>query len=186
MIYLILEILVYLALALGLGAATGWLWRNLEAARREEELQRALAEARESLARISPDLGHREAEVEQLRRELDAREQDTLRQAEALARQERRLAELEAGREALGERLGEAREAAVGGEAARQALEAALAEVREELDQVRRDRLAEQRRVDELVRERELQNQALRALEQQLELAREHAASRPTSRAANA
>jgi len=45
-IYLILKMLVYLLLALVAGVAAGWLLRNLAAIKREEEMQRTLADAR--------------------------------------------------------------------------------------------------------------------------------------------
>ena len=70
-------------------------------------------------------------------------------------------------------RAGESGAGAQGDERSVADLEARLKQKAEEYDRLARSLEAEQRRVTELERERELQNKSLRVLHQQLELAKE-------------
>lgn len=75
MIYLILNMFVYLLLALLLGAAAGWLIRNIAATRREDELQKGVTEARARVPQFESLMRTRDEQVQRLRDELKAKEQ---------------------------------------------------------------------------------------------------------------
>ncbi|MDZ7668345.1 MAG: hypothetical protein U5Q16_02605 [Gammaproteobacteria bacterium] len=192
MIYLIGKIFVYLLLALGVGAAAGWLWRNLQAVDRESALERQLMELRGRLPQMETALRKRDEQLDAAHGELRAREEASAGLAELTAERDRLAAELErlraqpaaAGDTATGEildsDLGETPASAEDASAATNVAAAAnvaaateLTEVREALERANKALQAEQRRVEELSRERELQNRALQALEQQLEMARD-------------
>lgn len=212
MIYLVGKIFVYLLLALGLGAAAGWLWRNLQAASREAELERALMESRSRLPQMDTTLRAREERLERTQAELRTRDAALAEQQQQLAERDRAIAELERACEELRQRLpgdspsarakpdggGESKQrssgpgaadtasaatlaerealhaAAIGAaESEREALQTELSRTRTELERVTAALAAEKRQVSELARERDLQHQSLKALEQQLDLARD-------------
>lgn len=205
MIYLIAKISVYLFCATGLGAAAGWLWRNLQAVDREVTLERQLVESRSRMPQLETTLRAREADLESVRADLKSRDEALAEQEAALAERDRLNREVERLRDALrhteeapaaaaprGAQTDDeeltlhpgdphadhvpAAAAAVPAEPDQTAvreLEAALTAARAELDRAQSALAREQRRVEELTRERELQNLSLRAIEQQLEIARE-------------
>jgi len=223
-IYLIGKIFAYLLCSLGLGIGAGWLWRNLQAAKREEALERQLLDVRSRLPQLENALRGSEDRLGGLRGALRERDETLATHIESLAARERALAEVERSNAELRERLaagrmataadsrppaaadgddlelhpGDPSEARPWLEAERDAaaeapaavaeapaavdharieeLEAALSAAAAELAQARSALAAEQRRIDGLMRERELQNASLRALEQQLELVREERA----------
>ncbi|MAT84868.1 MAG: hypothetical protein CMD39_11335 [Gammaproteobacteria bacterium] len=243
MIFLIAKIFVYLLLALGLGAAAGWLWRHQQATGREAELEKALLDARSRLPQMETALRAREERVEVLGRELAARDEAVAAHEETVAARDRAVTELERACADLRQRLAEieaagtpetpdhtaaedelalhpgdphagdtvvaadpapasdahgapvtlpeqpglaadgADQSADAGtpptvtEAEIEALEAELEETRAALASAQNALAGEQRRVTELTRERELQHHALKALEQQLELAQERRAA---------
>jgi hypothetical protein len=185
--YLIGKIFVYLLIALAMGAAAGWLWRNLQAVDREARLERQLNDLRSRLPQLETALRGRDQHLEVAQAELRFRE-------EALADLDRVTAQ----RDALQAEVERLRTATVvapssvppaasedGETPVVDAMDlqsanpqetpdnTALAAAREELEHAQKALRAEQRQVAELTRERELQNRALRALEQQLEMARE-------------
>jgi len=108
-IYLVFKIFVYLALALGLGAAGGWLLRNLAATRQEETLNRQLIEARgripqlesrlrgqdEMTAKLKAQIKEQQAQVVELNQALKERD-------EALVQNEQTLTRLQAREDAKG------------------------------------------------------------------------------------
>lgn len=209
MIYLVGKIFVYLLLALGLGVAAGWLWRNLQAAGREAELERALMESRSRLPQMDTTLRAREERLERTQAELKTRDAALAEQQQQLAERDRTIAELERACAELRQRLtddspsapaksdggdelalhsgesGAASAAALAereavhaaaieaAESEREALQAELSRARTELERVTAALAAEKRQVSELARERDLQHQSLKALEQQLDLARD-------------
>ena len=102
MIYLILKMFFYLVMALGLGAAAGWLLRNLLAAKTEEELQRQLLDTRARVPQMETLMRTRDEQIKRLKLDLD--EKETQRKSaetelESLQRtlqeKERKLAQLE-------------------------------------------------------------------------------------------
>lgn len=109
MIYLVFKIFVYLAFALGLGAAGGWLLRNLAATRQEEALNRQLIEARgripqlesrlrgqdELATTLKTQIKEKEAQVVELNQALKERD-------EVLVQNERALTLLQARADAKG------------------------------------------------------------------------------------
>ncbi len=213
MIYLAGKIFFYLLLALGLGGAAGWLWRNLQAVNREVLLERQLVESRSRMPQLETAVRSREQQLEAVRADLKAREQALDEQQALLAERDRLTQELNQARTALQRRPEPAAAAAdsAAGDldlhlghpsdlpsgspqepapaAASESMEAAaerdaleleldqtrqqLAAARTELERTARALSSEQRRVEELTRERELQSLSLKALEQQLEMARE-------------
>jgi septal ring factor EnvC (AmiA/AmiB activator) len=192
-IYLIVKIFAYLACGLLIGIASGWLWRNVQAAARELALERQLMDVRGRLAPLETSLRACEERIGSLRGDLWSRDETVQlrnREIEGLERTCDELrAQLDAADQRLAEAVAEARRAAIA-ESARepahptgtgtpqnaarvQALESALRAARAELEQSRAALAAEQRRMASLVRERQLQHAALQALEQRLQLVRE-------------
>jgi chromosome segregation ATPase len=173
-IYLIAKIFVYLLLALGLGVAAGWLWRNLQGAGRETASERAVTESR---GRRAPSARRAQERLESVLAELRAREEQLAHQAQLLEVRDRTVAELERTCAEHKERLAAERArvepAPAAADGDREELEGALTAAREELERLRRALAVETRQVEELSQERELQRRSLAALEQQLELARE-------------
>ena len=80
MIYLILKMFLYLILAMAAGGGAGWLLRNIAAIKREEELSRALTDAK--------------ARVPQFEAQLRSREDQGKRSRDEMATKERVIAEL--------------------------------------------------------------------------------------------
>ena len=115
MIYLILKIFVYLAFALALGGAAGWLLRQFTAQQREEQLQRDLADARSKVPQLESMIRARD---EKLRRanqgETDADAADESLK-EALEQAQRELKERDQDIRKLKGEVAEAREAAASG-----------------------------------------------------------------------
>lgn len=236
MMFLVAKIFIYLLLALGLGAAAGWLWRNLQAVTREVALERQLIETRGRMPQLESAMRSREQQLQTALADLKARDEAIAEQQAAVAERDRLAAELARTAEDLRRRrdaesaapaaagedqeltlhpgnpgedaepsaaegtgltaaaalrvesaasaepspsVAEAQAAARSAELAaahaaeRDALQQQLGETTAELERVRKSLTTEQRRVEELTRERELQNLSLRALEQQLEIARE-------------
>jgi len=163
-IYLVIRIFVYLLFALALGVAAGWLWRNREAAGHHGALERALMDSRARLPQMETALRASEARLDAVMAELEAREEELATRHERLTAERHRAEELERACAVLEARL---EAAAVASPPPEPQADPG------ELERMRRALAAEQRRVEELGRERELQRGALAALEQQLELARE-------------
>ncbi len=210
MIYLALEIIAYLIAALGLGVASGWLLRNLVAQRQEAELGREMGQLRRGTEALEAHIRAGEERSEVLRaqvRDRDARLSALLEavksQEDLLDQRERRIVELEsrlarempvaqatnadglpggpagrpAGRPASGEAL-------VGLPTPDDGRTTQVAELQAELERAERALETERRRVAELQRERALQLNILKALHQQLEMARERAAQPQAAKAA--
>lgn len=103
MIFLVFKIFVYLALALCLGAAGGWLLRNLAATRHEETLNRQLIEARGRVPQLESQLRGQGEMTSQLKAQIKEKEAQVgeLNQAlkerdEALVQKEREVTLLQA------------------------------------------------------------------------------------------
>jgi len=107
-IYLILKIFFYLFVALVLGSAGGWLARNLVAARREDELQKAVTEARARVPQFESLMRARDQQVQRLKddnKDKDQRIAELTSQAhsleESLRGKQRELARAVSSNEAL-------------------------------------------------------------------------------------
>lgn len=74
MIYLILNMLVYLLLALLLGAAAGWLLRNQAGSKREDELQKMVSEARARVPQFESLMRARDEQVQRLRDDVKSKD----------------------------------------------------------------------------------------------------------------
>ena len=70
MIFLILKIFVYLVLAAGIGAAAGWLIRNLQAQKTEENAARAVNDAKAKLPQLESLLRGRDEQITKLKDQL--------------------------------------------------------------------------------------------------------------------
>ena len=70
MIYLIMKMFVYLAVALLAGFGAGWLMRNLMAGKKEEEMQRTLSETKSRLPQFESLMRSRDEQMKTLRQEL--------------------------------------------------------------------------------------------------------------------
>lgn len=172
MIYLVMKMLVYLAVAMAAGFGAGWLIRNLTATRKEDELQRALGETKSRLPQLESLMRTRDEQLNNARAELkdkDARIGELRAQMDSqqktLKERERDLKNAQA-RLAVLDELDD-------GSVDLQALESRLRETALDRDRLSKALEQEKRRITELERERELQNRSLLVLHQQLELARE-------------
>ena len=103
MIFLVFKIFVYLVVALFMGAAGGWLLRNLAATRHEESLNRQLIEARGRVPQLESQLRGQNEVASQLKVQVKEKEDQVgeLNQAlkerdEALVEKERALSLLQA------------------------------------------------------------------------------------------
>lgn len=212
MIFLIVEILGFLLLALLAGVAAGWLLRDLVSSKREESAQRAMVETRARLPQLESQVRAREQQLGTVQEQLAQRDdqiqslQDVVKEKEAelrakvrefkaLSRDSEtlafdddaasggspaeappeardRLRQLETETDELRRALAEAR-AELSARPGADADGAALSKAQAELDALRGALERERRRVAELERERELQNQSLKLLHQQLELGRD-------------
>lgn len=76
MMYLILKIFGYLLIALLAGFASGWLFRNLKAAKKDEEQQSSLNDARSKLPQFESLLRGRDTKVKELKDGLEKKEQN--------------------------------------------------------------------------------------------------------------
>lgn len=194
MIYLAVKIFIYLLAALGLGGIGGWLLRNLTAMGREEALSRELQAAQRSLPELEAQVRGREEKNRALLAQMGERDAREAELRDALAVRDARLAEkdqslrvlqsrLSASQdEGAGSRAGTGQQAepasadgapAVGVHEESAAFRARIEKLEQELARAGRALSNERRRVDELKRERELQNRTLQALNQQLEMTRE-------------
>ncbi|MDH3642949.1 MAG: hypothetical protein OES38_12685, partial [Gammaproteobacteria bacterium] len=70
MIYLILKMFVYLAIALLAGFGAGWLTRNLMAAKKEDELHRTVSETKSRMPQFESLMRTRDEQMKTLRQEL--------------------------------------------------------------------------------------------------------------------
>ncbi len=75
MIYLILKIFGYLLIALLAGFASGWLFRNLLAVKKDEELRGSLNDTRAKLPQFESLLRGRDQQVKELKDDLETRDQ---------------------------------------------------------------------------------------------------------------
>ena len=200
MIYLIINIVGYLLVALVAGVGVGWLLHGSLAGKAEGERRglgpvdaeglelanRARAQD-EELKKLTARLEQKEREADALSDELEKRDR-RFNAADKLAKISRRLQQeadqLKQQVRTLGEELDAARGEAQGSHGASAAMEEVLrSEILELKSRLRetaheQDRLAkaleqENRKVEELERQRDLQNSSLQVLHQQLELARE-------------
>lgn len=178
MIYLVLEMFVYLAAALGIGVAAGWLWRHRDAATQEAALERRLIDQDHRVPRLQAELADYHQRQEGVEQALAEAELRIRQQAELLVERDERIAELLDAQH----REAEARAALEPAGAPQRVDDSARAELQQRLDGAERALALAQRRIDELGRERALQARALKAMEQQLEMARERTAG--TGRAA--
>jgi septal ring factor EnvC (AmiA/AmiB activator) len=198
-IYLVVNIVGYLLVALVAGVGVGWLLHGSLAGKASgerrglgsvgvEDLELAArADAQdEQLRKLAATIRQKEREVEALSRELERRDR-RFNAADKLAKISRRLQQeaeqLKEQVRVLGEQLEAAREEAQGSHGASAAMEEVLrSEILELEGRLRessqeQDRLAktleqENRKVEELERQRDLQNSSLQVLHKQLELAR--------------
>lgn len=76
MTFLIGKMFVYLLIAFGAGGAAGWLWRNRDAAAREEGLQMELGEARGRVTQLEAQVQNREDRLRQAAVEKDDRRKE--------------------------------------------------------------------------------------------------------------
>ncbi|HEY5679502.1 MAG TPA: hypothetical protein VIS55_05495 [Pseudomonadales bacterium] len=199
MIYLVVNIVGYLLVALVAGVGVGWLLHGSLAGKASGERRglgsvgvddlelAARADAQdEQLRKLAATIRQKEREVEALSRELERRDR-RFNAADKLAKISRRLQQeaeqLKEQVRVLGEQLEAAREEAQGSHGASAAMEEVLrSEILELEGRLRessqeQDRLAktleqENRKVEELERQRDLQNSSLQVLHKQLELAR--------------
>ncbi len=199
MIYLIVNIIGYLLIALVAGVGVGWLLHGSRAGNASGERKglgtvdgdglelAARADAQEEqLRKLAATIKQKEQEVDALSRELDKRDR-RFNAADKLAKISRRLQQeseqLKEQVRALGEQLEAAREEAQGSHGASAAMEEVLRseilelkgrlrEASQEHDRLARSLDQESRKVEELERQRDLQNSSLQVLHQQLELAR--------------
>ena len=70
MIYLIMKMFVYLAVALLAGFGAGWLTRNLMAAKKEDELHRTVSETKSRMPQFESLMRTRDEQMKTLRQEL--------------------------------------------------------------------------------------------------------------------
>ncbi len=199
MIYLVANIVGYLLVALVAGVGVGWLLHGSLAGKASGERRglgsvgvddlelAARADAQdEQLRKLAATIRQKEREVEALSLELERRDR-RFNAADKLAKISRRLQQeaeqLKEQVRVLGEQLEAAREEAQGSHGASAAMEEVLrSEILELEGRLRessqeQDRLAktleqENRKVEELERQRDLQNSSLQVLHKQLELAR--------------
>ncbi len=93
MIYLIMKMFLYLLIALVAGGAAGWLLRNVAAVRKEDELNKSLADARGRVPQFESLLRSRDELVKQLRMDLKTQEAKSSDLQESLGTQEREMRE---------------------------------------------------------------------------------------------
>ncbi|MEM7078859.1 MAG: hypothetical protein AAF513_09545 [Pseudomonadota bacterium] len=218
MIFLVLKIFVYLLLAAAIGGAAGWLLRNLQAQKTEEDAQRAVHDAKSKVPQLETLLRSRDDQNKKLKLEVTERKgelqsmEQALRTAEQKQReQERELARLRTQGNSGAHKTADISELdftdeqpspAVNDERVDQlkaqvislqdelerraaqsvdeplheveteALRLQLANVERQLTRAQQDLALEREKVQELERERELQNKSLQVLHQQLEMER--------------
>jgi chromosome segregation ATPase len=198
-IYLVVNIVAYLLVALVAGVGVGWLLhgslagkasgerRGLGSVHADDLELAARADAQdEQLRKLAATIRQKERKVDTLSRELEKRDR-RFNAADKLAKISRRLQQdaeqLKEQVRVLGEELEAAREEAQGSRGASAAveevlrseileLEGRLREASQEQDRLAKTLEQENRKVEELERQRDLQNSSLQVLHQQLELAR--------------
>lgn len=219
MIFLVVKIFVYLLLAAGIGGGAGWLLRNLQAQKTDEDAQRAVHDAKSKVPQLETLLRSRDDQNKKLKLELKERQADVqsleqnYREAEQKQReQERELqrlrqaksagqgqvadiseldieqvtdpvepapdqrvdklkAEVISLRDELARRQAAATEEPLH-EVESEALRLQLSNTERRLERAEADLAMEREKVQELERERELQNKSLQVLHQQLEMER--------------
>lgn len=149
MIFLIFNIFIYLLLASLIGAAAGWLLRNLQAQRREEEATLAVADARSKLPQMETLLRGRDKQMTKLKSQFA----EVSSELKALAQAPNTLEE------------------------ENQQLQRELTRYKRDARRATRALEAEQQKVRQMASERELQHRSLHVLNQQLELERNRRAA---------
>ncbi len=91
MIYLILKIFGYLVIALLAGFASGWLFRNLMAVKKDEELQSSLNDARSKLPQFESLLRGRDQQVIGLKDDVEKKDQNIRELMDAAKAKEQEL-----------------------------------------------------------------------------------------------
>lgn len=102
MIFLIFNIFIYLLLAGLIGAAAGWLLRNLQAQRRDEQLNNLkfqFAETSRELKALAQAPVTLNEENQQLQRELARYKRDVRRAVRELAAEQQKVRQMESERE---------------------------------------------------------------------------------------
>ena len=107
MIFLILKMFIYLVLAAAIGGAAGWLFRNLQAQKSEENAHRAVNDAKAKLPQLESLLRGRDEQISKLKAQLaetktQLNEQDQEHRAteQQLKEKEREVRRLQQGAEA--------------------------------------------------------------------------------------
>ena len=95
MIFLIGKIFVYLLLAGVVGAAAGWLFRNLQAQRTEESAQRAAHDAKAKLPQLESLLRGRDEQISKLKDMLAEKKEEFAQQTQDMREMEQRLRDQE-------------------------------------------------------------------------------------------
>ena len=149
MIFLIFNIFIYLLLASLIGAAAGWLLRNLQAQRREEAATLAVADARSKLPQMETLLRGRDEQLTKLKSQFA----EVSSELKALAQAPNTLEE------------------------ENQQLQRELTRYKRDARWATRALEAEQQKVRQMASERELQHRSLHVLNQQLELERNRRAA---------
>ena len=70
MIYLLLQMFVYLVVAAAMGGAAGWLWRNLAAQKTDEDARRQVNESKGKLPQLESLLRSRDDQLSKLKNQL--------------------------------------------------------------------------------------------------------------------
>lgn len=87
MIYLLLQMFVYLVVAAAMGAAAGWLWRNLAAQKTDEDARRQVNESKSKLPQLESLLRSRDEQLGKLKDQLS----EIKKQAKTESRQHNEL-----------------------------------------------------------------------------------------------
>ena len=93
MIYLILKISGYLLIALACGIGTGWLIRNTQASKREDEMQRSITESRSRVPQFESLMRTRDEQVKRLKDDVSARDEQIRELTEVGSQKESELRE---------------------------------------------------------------------------------------------
>ena len=107
MIFLILKMFIYLLLAAAIGGAAGWLFRNLQAQKTEENANRAVNDAKAKLPQLESLLRGRDEQINKLkdqlteaRSQLNEQDQEHRATEQQLKEKEREVRRLQQGAEA--------------------------------------------------------------------------------------
>ncbi len=99
MMFLIGKMFIYLLLAGGIGGAAGWLMRNLQAQRTEENAQRSVTDVKAKLPQLESLLRGRDEQIQKLKAEIADRKtaasemEQELRAGEQALREQQRISE---------------------------------------------------------------------------------------------